>query len=63
MMEIMIEETNNREKNLRIIKKREEIKGMLLKYTDPKPQYDGLTADELSKMILEILTAIKIIES
>ena len=38
---------------------KEKIKEMLLKYTDPKLQYDGLTADELAKMILEALQQLK----
>ena len=33
----------------------ETIKELLMKYTDPKPEYDGLTADELAKMILKAI--------
>lgn len=28
------------------------IKELLMKFTDPKPQYDGITADELARLIL-----------
>lgn len=32
--------------------KKQAIKELLMKYTDPKPEYDGMTADELARLIL-----------
>ena len=31
----------------------EKLKQMLMKYTDPKPQYDGMTAGSLSKLFID----------
>jgi len=40
---------------LREHKRRQNIADLLMKYTDPKPEYDGITAWELSGKIMEIM--------
>ena len=34
---------------------KQEIKDIIMKYLDPKPKYDGISADEIAEMILKVI--------